>query len=218
MTLIPARFLIRACHPCKHVKKMPLKSRDELIDLPESCRLDNFAAMDGVKNFADVRLAWNEHGLGFQVTVRGKQQPLQADAAKPKLSDGVTLWIDTRDARTGHRASRTCHQFHFLPTGGGSDKDEPAFVPAKIHRALQDAPLPSASSVPFRSGMIKGGYRIEAFLTSAALTGFDPEEHPRLGIYYAVRDSELGEQTLSVGHEFPFGEDPSLWEVLELVK
>jgi len=218
MTLIPARFLIRACHPCKYIKKMPLKSRDEIIDLPESCRLENFAAMDGAKNFADVRLAWNERGLGFQVTVRGKEQPLHADAAKPKLSDGVTLWIDTRDARTGHRASRTCHQFHFLPTGGGSDKDEPAFVPAKIHRALQDAPLPSASAVPFRSEMIKGGYRIEAFLSSAALTGFDPEEHPRLGIFYAVRDSELGEQTLSVGHEFPYGEDPSLWEVLELVK
>jgi hypothetical protein len=91
-------------------------------------------------------------------------------------------------------------------------------VPSKIHRALQDAPLAPASAVPFRSELIKGGYRIEAFLSAAALAGFDPEEHPRLGIFYAVRDSELGEQTLSVGHEFPFAEDPSLWEVLELVK
>ena len=66
--------------------------------------------------------------------------------------------------------------------------------------------------------MTKGGYRVEAFLSSAALTGFDPEEHPRLGLFYAVRDSELGEQTLSIGHEFPYGEDPSLWEVLELSK
>ena len=218
MTLIPARFLVRVTHPCKHVKKMPLKSRDAVVDLPESCRIENFAAIDGTKNFADVRIARNEHGLGFQVTVRGKEQPLSADAGKPKLSDGVTLWIDTRDARAGHRASRTCHQFHFLPTGGGADKDEPAFVPAKIHRALQDAPLAQASAVPFRCEMIKGGYHIEAFLSSTALTGFDPDEHPRLGIFYAVRDSELGEQTLSVGHEFPFAEDPSLWEVLELAK
>jgi hypothetical protein len=218
MTLIPARFLIRVAHPCKHVKKMPLKSRDALIDLPESCRLDNFAAMQSAKNFADVRIAWNELGLGFQATVRGKEQPLHADAAKPKLSEGVTLWIDTRDARAGHRASRTCHQFHFLPTGGGADKDEPAFVSVKIHRALQDAPLAPATAVPFRCELIKGGYRIEAFLTAAAITGFDPEEHPRLGIFYVVRDSELGEQSLSIGHEFPYGEDPSLWEVLELVK
>jgi hypothetical protein len=218
MSLIPARFLIRVTHPCRYVKKIPLKTRDALIDLPESCRLDNFAGIDGTRNFADVRIAWNEHGLGFEATIRGKEKPLHCDAAKPKLSDGVAIWIDTRDARAGHRASRTCHQFFFLPSGGGTDKDEPAIVPVKIHRALQDAPLPSNSAVPFRREMVKGGYRIEAFLSAAALTGYDPEEHPRLGIFYAVRDSELGEQTLSIGHEFPYGDDPSIWEVLELKK
>jgi hypothetical protein len=218
MSLVPPRFLIRACHPCRHVKKMPLKGRDALVDLPESCRLENFAAMDGHTNFADVRLAWNELGIGLQATVRGKEQAPQGDVAKPRLSDGVTLWLDTRDSRASHRGSRTCHQLHFLPTGGGSDKDEPAFVAAKIHRALQDAPLAPTSTVPFRCEAIKSGYRIEAFITTAALTGFDPEEHPRLGIFYAVRDSELGEQTLGVGNEFPFAEDPSLWDTLELVK
>ena len=62
------------------------------------------------------------------------------------------------------------------------------------------------------------GYRIEAFLPAAVLNGFDPEQNRRLGIYYAVRDVELGEQTLSVPAEFPFAEDPSLWGVLELHK
>ncbi len=218
MTLIPARFLVRVAHPCRYVKAMPLKGRGALIDLPESCRLDNLAGIDGSTNFADVRIAWNEHGLGFEATIRGKQQPPQGDAAKPRHSDGVTLWIDTRDARASHRASRTCHQFHFLPTGGGSDKDEPCFVSAKIHRAQQDAPLAPTGAVPFRCELFKGGYRIEAFLSSAALTGFDPEEHPRLGVFYCVRDHEHGEQTLSIGSEFPFAEDPSLWEVLELVR
>ena len=63
-----------------------------------------------------------------------------------------------------------------------------------------------------------GGYRIEAFLPAAVLNGFDPEQNPRLGVYYAVRDMELGEQVLSVGSDFPFSEDPSLWGVLELVR
>ena len=48
--------------------------------------------------------------------------------------------------------------------------------------------------------------------------GFDPEQHPRWGIYYHLRDRELGDEYLSVNGDFPFGEDPSLWEVLELVK
>ena len=64
----------------------------------------------------------------------------------------------------------------------------------------------------------KGGYRLEAFLAAAALYGFDPQEHPRLGVYYVVRDQERGDQFLSVNWDFPFGDDPSLWSVLELVK
>jgi hypothetical protein len=39
-----------------------------------------------------------------------------------------------------------------------------------------------------------------------------------MGIFYAVHDSELGDQTLSVGGEFPYAEDPTLWSVLELVR
>lgn len=216
--IIPARFLLRVAHPCRYVKKMPRSSGERLVDLPELCRLENFAAMDGRKTFADVRLAWNEHGIGLQVTVTGKDNDPRGDAADAKHSDGVTLWLDARDARTSHRASRYCHQFTFLPTGGGPDRDEPFFIQTKIHRALQDAPIASAAAVPFRSARLKSGYRIEAFLPSAVLTGYDPDEHPRLGIYYAVRDSELGDQVLSVGPEFPYAEDPSLWEVLELMK
>jgi hypothetical protein len=43
-------------------------------------------------------------------------------------------------------------------------------------------------------------------------------EHPRLGFCYAVMDRELGWQTFTVGPEFPFAEDPSLWGTLELEK
>ena len=87
---------------------------------------------------------------------------------------------------------------------------------AKINRALQDAPLSPPTAIPFRCERIRGGYRIEAFLPAAVLNGYDSEQTPRLGVYYAVRDAELGEQVLSVGTDFPFGEDPSLWSVLEL--
>lgn len=218
MPLIPERFLVRVAYPCQYAKEIPRENDDRLLDLAESYRLDNFATIEEKRNFADVRLAWNELGLGVQVEVRGKQQSPQGDAARPKASDGFTLWIDTRDARTSHRASRYCHQFHFLPTGGGPDHDEPVFVQTKINRALQDAPLASSNAVPFHCSHLKGGYALEAFLPGAVLNGFDPEQNPRLGIYYLVRDAELGEQVLSVGSEFPFGEDPSLWSVLELVK
>ncbi|MBP3958754.1 hypothetical protein J8F10_26205 [Gemmata sp. G18] len=218
--IVPNRFLVRVSHPCPFVKDAPRDTDDDenLVELPESARIDNFAALDEKENFADVRLGWNDFGLAIQVEVRGKSQPAVGDSDKPSGSDGLRLWIDTRDARASHRGSRYCHQFAFFPVGGGADKDEPFITQAKINRALQDAPMASLADVPFRSHRVKGGYRLEAFLPAAALNGFDPQEHPRLGVYYCVRDQEIGDQFLSVGWDFPFGEDPSLWAVLELVK
>src|SRR5262249_13804197 len=189
---------------------------DDLLDLPEDCRVSNWAAMEGLANFADVRLAWNELGLGLQVQVRGKEQEVTGHQSKLKASDGITLWIDTRDSRSTHRASRYCHQFHFLPTGGGTDGTEAHFAQAKIHRALHDAPHCPPHSVIFHVTLASGGYLLEAFLPAAALYGFDPEQSRRLGIYYVVRDNELGDQTLSVSSDFPYWEDPSLWSALEL--
>jgi hypothetical protein len=217
MSLVPHRFLFRVAYPCRCVKKMPRADDERLLDLSDDCRIDNFAAMDEKRNFADVRLAWNDLGLGLQVEVRGKENVPRGDVARPRGSDGVTLWLDTRDARTSHRASRHCHQFHFLAAGGGAERDEPAVGQTKINRALEDAPLAPAGSVPLRVTSRRQGYLLEAFLPAAVLHGYDPEQYPRLGFFYSIRDDELGEQVLSVGPEFPFWEDPTLWSGLELV-
>jgi hypothetical protein len=216
MTLLPPSFLLRVSYPCRYLAQMP--GDDDLLDLPEAYRLPNLAGMDGRPHFADIRLAWNEGGLGVQVEVRGKDQLPQGDIARARASDGVTLWLDTRDARTSHRASRYCHQFHFLPAGGGPNLDEPAFVQSAIHRALQDAPLCGAAAVPFRARSKRTGYCVEAYLPAAVLNGYDPEQNPRLGFFVAVRDNELGDHLLSGGPEFPYWEDPTLWSVLELKK
>jgi hypothetical protein len=216
MSLVPHRFLFRVAHPCGYSKQIPIREDVRLLDLGEDFRIENFAAIDEQKNFAEVCLAWNERGIGLQVEVRGKQQLPVGNPERPRGSDGVTLWLDTRDARTSHRGSRYCHQFHFLATGAGPEHDEPAFVQTKINRALEDAPFASASNVLFKVHSRKSGYVLEAFLPASALTGYDPEEHRRLGFFYAVRDDELGDQILSLGAEFPYWEDPSLWSVLEM--
>jgi hypothetical protein len=217
MTLIPNRFLVRVEYAIPYVTGIPAEG-DELVELPESARIDEFAALDDARRFAEVRMGWNEFGLGLTAVVSGKSRAPEGAADRPRLSDGLTVWLDTRDARAGHRATRYCHQFHFLPTGGGPERDEPVFVQSKIHRASEDAPLHAASEVPFRSVPVKGGYRLEAFLPAAVLNGFDPEQNPRLGLCYAVRDAELGEQVLGSGADFPYAEDPSLWSVVALKK
>jgi hypothetical protein len=65
---------------------------------------------------------------------------------------------------------------------------------------------------------LRMGWRMEVFLTAEALHGFDPETNRRLGFAYQVTDPVRGDQFLSVGREFPVGEDPSLWATLELVE
>ncbi|MGL6076359.1 MAG: hypothetical protein ACRC8S_19575 [Fimbriiglobus sp.] len=218
-SLVPSRFLVRMVHPCWYVPKIPKDADEEsLFELPDTCRMQNFAVLEERKNFADVRLAWNNFGLALQVTVTGKSETPVGDADKPRSSDGLTFWVDTRDSRTSHRANRFCHQFYFLPAGGGQDKTEAAWGQMKINRALQDAPLASPTDIPFRHHRRKGGYRLEAFFPANVLSGWDAEQHPRLGVYYHLRDNELGDQFLSVNQDFPFTDDPSLWEMLELRK
>jgi hypothetical protein len=216
-TIVPHRFLVRFCHPVPYQKAMP-RTGPHVVQLPESTRLDNFAALEGLENFADVRVAWNELGLGIQVTVAGKKLPVECDADQPLSSDGLVLWIDTRGDRTAHRASRYCHQFALLPSGGGADKNEPSLVQSKINRALMDAPLHGAAEIPFHAFVGKGGYTLEAFFPLAVLNGYDPEQHPRLGLCYAIRDAELGDQYLGMNRDFPIADDPSLWHSIELVK
>src|SRR5947209_13587924 len=101
--LVPPRFLVRISHPCKYVKAVPRSGRGELLDLPAACRVESFAAMDAADDFADVRLAWNELGIAIQVEVKGKDKPPQGDVNRPRYSDGVSLWLDTRADRTSHR-------------------------------------------------------------------------------------------------------------------
>ena len=43
------------------------------------------------------------------------------------------------------------------------------------------------------------------------------DELRQLGFYCVVRDTELGEQPLTVTDDFPYASDPSLWVQLELI-
>lgn len=133
-------------------------------------------------------------------------------------SDGLQVWLDTRDTHNVHRASRFCHRFACLPFGGGRKRNEPLADQLLINRARENARPVRPGDLKCRSEQRVDGYLLELFLPAAALTGFEPAEHPRLGFTYAVFDQELGEQAFTVGGELPYDEDPSLWGTLELVK
>jgi hypothetical protein len=212
--LLPTRFLFRFSLPCRY--RRPLWT-PQGAGLDERHRLVDFAELEDRRAPADVRAAWSEQGLAFTIRVEGKRQSPWCRTERPEDSDGIQVFVDTRDVHNVHRAGRFCHRFVFLPGGGGPKLDRPAAGWLPIHRAREHPRAIRPGQLQVRSEKRIDGYLLEAFIPAEALTGFDPQEHPRLGFNYAVIDRELGEQTLSVGSPMPYQEDPSLWATLELM-
>jgi len=211
--LIPPRFLFRYSVPIRQREPLWATEGDEL---DESYRLPNLLSLDGVKPFADVRAAWSPAGLVFSVQVEGKRQPPWCRETRPDESDGLRLWLDTRDTRNIHRATRFCHHFVFLPTGAGRTLDEPVAEQLLINRAKEHAKPIRPGSLLARRKKRLNDYVMEVFIPAASLTGFDPVDHPKLGFTYMVIDRELGTQTFNCPAEMPFHDDPSLWATIEL--
>ncbi len=213
--LLPPTMLYRFCLPCQqathawHAKTGMALNREHF--------LPSLTSLDGQTPFADVWAAWSSEGMYFQVDVQSKQQSVWCRETQLMDSDGFQVWIDTRDTHNVHRATRYCHWFLFLPSGGGSNRESAIGSMLRINRAKED-PKTLNQVAPQVSARLKhGGYTMWMHVPKMALAGWNPEEHPRIGFHYAVMDRELGTQTLAVGPEFPISEDPSLWQTLELV-
>jgi len=213
--VLPSSFLFRYAIPV-HFDDGVGRNGLSKWDFPDDFTLPGFQELDGLSPFAVVKLAWNYSGLAVSVEVDGKRRSPRCDVNLPTESEGVQVWIDTRDTQTIHRAGRFCHHFCLLPVGGGKSKTQPLTLQLPIARAREDPPLVEAGAIPTASKVGKTGYRLDAWFPVEALNGFDPESSSRLGFFYCVRDADLGDQTLTVGPEFPFAHDPSLWSTLQL--
>jgi len=152
------------------------------------------------------------------VHVRGKELPPWCRDSKIEDSDGVQVWIDTRNTQNIHRAGRFCHRFAYLPAGAGRRLDEPVAALLAINRAKESPREIEPRQLRVRSERKTDGYLMEMHIPAETLTGFSPADQPALGFTYAVIDRELGWQTFGVGPELPFVEDPSLWGTLDLVR
>lgn len=214
--LITPSFLFRFRVACKATKKE--WSKTDGLELTPKYTIPSFQSELGdERQFADLRMAWSDAGLVFNLQVRNKKQAPWCRESRLEESDGLTLWVDTRDTHNVHRASRFCHQFVFLPQGEGAKQQNPVAELLNINRAKDNPKQPARGTLQFHSEKRIDGYLMHGFIPAAAMTGFDPVDHPKLGFYYLVMDRELGWQTFSLGSEYPFQTDPSLWGTLNLI-
>jgi len=215
--LIPNRFLIRPEISLHHFSEPPPLA-GSVDKWPEAARLPALCRLDGEAPFAGVWTGWNADGLFIGVRVRGKSEPLSCEPDQFWRGDNVRVMTDMRDTRNVRRATRFCRHFFFLPAGGGKAGRQAVGGGAKIHRATEDGPVAKPEQLIVASKLARDGYDLTAQITAGALNGFDPAEHPRIGLLVMVEDLELGQQSLTVGDELNWHIDPSTWATGVLVK
>ena len=213
---IPPNLMFRYRFPCKPIGK----DSQSPVELPAGNTLPDLGGLNQHQPpaFAEVRTAWSPTGLYLHLKVKGKKQSVWCRNTQLLESDGIQVWIDTRDTHNVHRATRFCHWFMLLPAGDGSDRSKPIATMLKINRAKEHSPSLNRFPVKIECSFQKTGYKLSAFLPSTSLNGWSPEEYRKIGFNFLVTDRELGQQTLGVGSGYPIAEDPSLWSTLLLEK
>jgi hypothetical protein len=207
--LVPNKLLFRFEYALPYLTGIRVEG--DLADWPEAARLQDFGGLDGEEAFAQVWMGWNEGGLYLAVRVEGRTRPFECRRSAFWKGDNVRLCTDMRNTRDIKRASRYCQQFYFLPAGGGKDGNAAVGGAAKIHRAVENAPLPPDDAVRVASVRRGDWYSLEAHVPADLLSGWEPQEHSRIGLFVMVEDVELGKQPLTVGDELNWHIDPSTW-------
>jgi hypothetical protein len=208
--MVPTRFLLDIELPLRY-RAVPPGVTGDIREWGEEYRLPDLWRLEGRHGFAPVFAAWNEDGIYVATVVSGKRSRLMCKPQTFWKSDHLRVCLDTRDARGNKRATRFCHQFYLLPTGGGGKGDRPVGGAHKIQRAREDAPLAPPGRIRVGSRIKATGYTLDAHIPADCLNGFDPAEHPRLGFYYILEDRDHGQQYLTVGDDLYWYVDPSTW-------
>ena len=164
--LVASPFLFRFAIPClRHDSGWSKKG----IQLSEKFTLPCFGLLDktnpkSVQAWAEIRAAWNPAGIILNARVTGKRQPPWCRASRIEESDGIAVWINTRNTSQIHRASRFCHEFCFLPSGAGTKLNEPVAKQLAIQRAKENVAIHESSPPLIRSERRVDGYLLEAFI------------------------------------------------------
>lgn len=166
----------------------------------------------------DTRIAWSEEGLTFQFVLRGKLRRPYCRLSDLEHSDGIEIYVDTRNTKNVHRATRYCHRFVFVPGGGGPGEKDPYGSMLKINMARGEPATMGAYQPHVECKLSSTGYRLTCHLSRQYLEGWSPSEQPEVGLFFHLRDAELGHICLAYDKQLPVGEDPSLWPTAFLAR
>jgi hypothetical protein len=200
--------------PIRSLAKRVAKPDGLEWQLGQEFAMPALSSLSGGKEFAKVYLAWTGTGFYFQAVLKSdKRRSLASEANNFSRTAHISLYLDTRWSPGVHRATSFCHRFDFFlkrPTESEpTQRGHGELVSIQRARASPTEVHPSQISVV--SIYQPGGYDIKAYLPSATLTGFAPDEYQDFGIYYTLNDPVFGTQIMARTLQSPYFEDPSVW-------
>ncbi|MGD8453023.1 MAG: hypothetical protein PVJ57_14485 [Phycisphaerae bacterium] len=214
---LPRRALLRFELPIRYLAPTP--PIDGIVSKWDAEYLvPPLVELEDQRPFADVYWSWNDDGLVVAFDVTGRSGRLECDPAHWWKKNGVRICIDTRDARDVKRATRFCHFFYVLPVGGGPQGKHPVVGQHRMSRAKEPPPPVDVARIRAAAHFHRRGYSLEVAIPAACLHGWSPADHPRLGVFYKVKDTALGGQHLTVDDELGWNVDPSTWATGVLVR
>ena len=195
----------------------PLPPLDgSLTGWPDDALLPDLSALHGQSAFARAWAGWSIDGLALAFDVHATHQ-LQIAPDRPFQSEGVEIWVDTRDARAARKPTRFCHHFVVLPGGQGPGGRQPLVTELNPGGVKKTEDMSDLRHVRAAARTQPGtGYRLEVLLGREALVGYSPLESPSIGLAYRVRSTVAGLQDLAFGERFPIWRNPSLWRSAKL--
>jgi hypothetical protein len=210
LDVLPYRTFFQFEFPVHYCAKPP-RPLGDVSHWPAKYMASPLVELEEREPFADVYWAWNEDGFHVAFDVPNRTSRPQCDPTHWWKKNGMRLCIDTRDARDIKRATRFCHFFYFLPTGGGKSGKTPVVGTHRMSRAKEPPPEIDLSKIKIAAHVERTGYTLEAAIPASCLHGWDPAEHPRIGLFYKVKDSQHGSQHLSADDDLGWNVDPSTW-------
>jgi hypothetical protein len=214
---LPRRALLRFEIPIHYIDRTP-RIDGNARKWHAKHLLPPLVELEDREPFADAYAAWSDDGFIAAFDVPDRAGPPQVDAQAWWKLDGVRLCLDTRDARDIKRATRFCHFFYALPAGGGPRKADPIVGTHRMSRAKEPPPAVDLAQIKVASHVERKRYFLEMFIPASCLNGWDPAEHPRIGLFYKVKDVLHGAQHLSADDEMGWNVDPGTWATAVLTR
>ncbi len=154
-------------YPCRYVADVPARRRRSSLDLPDDCRIDNFADMDGGRGFRRrARSAGTTRALPYKwkCAVRSKCRSATAREADAPFRRRFFLDRHTgRPQRPPRWQAVIVTSFTSRPPAAGRNRKIQSLYRTNINRAAQDAPWGPAVAAPFPSSFYDaqaaGGWR-----------------------------------------------------------